>query len=176
MRNVLQIGSLIAFILLTGCAAIPSEVNLMVNTTPAGATVVSSDGWTCTTPCSHQVVRDSEFDLEVTQSGYKPASESVEIPAFKRSNLYRNVGASLGFIVMLLGADISSDLGSALIDALTGEDASVLSTGEKIGSGLIGGVVFGGVGYAIDRMRDQNRAARPIPVEIQLEQAAAASD
>ena len=165
-----------AFVLVAGCAAIPSEVNLMINTTPSGATVMSSDGWTCTTPCSHLVVRDSDFDLEVTQAGYQPTSERVEIPAFKRSNLYRNVGASLGFIVMLVGAEVSSDLGSALIDALTGEEASVLSTGEKIGSGLIGGGVFGGVGYAIDRMRDQNRAARPIPVEIQLEQAAATSN
>lgn len=171
-----QISALLLLSCMTGCAAIPNEVDLLVQTSPLGTTVESSDGWTCTTPCTHQVARSSQFDLAAVQSGYITASKRVEIPTFERSNRYRNLGTGVGFLAMLAGADISSDLGSALIEALTGDEISVLSTGEKIGSGLIGGGVFGRIGYVIDRLRDQERAARPIPVEIELKEAAVNSN
>ena len=168
IRYTLQIVGLLTISCFAGCAAIPNEVDLVVQSVPSGANVVSTEGWSCTTPCTHLVTRDSQFDLEVTQPGYSTVSKRVEIPEVERSNLYRNLGAGVGFVVMFLGADISSDLGSALIDAFTGEKASVLSTGEKIGSGLLGGGIFGGIGYAIDRARDQARAERPIEVQIEL--------
>ena len=174
--STVQISALLFLSCMTGCAAIPNEVDLLVQTSPPGATVESSDGWTCTTPCTHQVARNSQFDLAAERSGYITASKRVEVPAFERSNRYRNLGRGVGFLVMLAGAEVAGDLGSALIEALTGDEISVLSTGEKIGSGLIGGGVFGRIGYAIDRLRDQERSARPIPVEIELEEAAVTSN
>lgn len=168
MRYVLQTGGLFTLLVVAGCAAIPNEVDLVVQSVPSGANVVSTDGWSCTTPCTYSVTRDSQFDLEVTQAGYKPEIEQIQIPEIERSNIFRNIGAGVGFVVMFVGADISSDLGTALIEAFTGEKVSVLSTGEKIGAGLIGGGVFGGIGYAIDRARDQARAKQPIEVQIEL--------
>ncbi|MCY4095904.1 MAG: PEGA domain-containing protein [Gammaproteobacteria bacterium] len=168
MKYALQTSGLLFLTIVTGCAAIPNEVDLMVQTVPSGANVVSTEGWSCTTPCTHSVTRDSQFILEVTQPGYKPETEQIRIPEIERSNMFRNIGAGVGFVVMFVGADISSDLGTALIEAFTGEKVSVLSTGEKIGAGLIGGGVFGGIGYAIDRARDQTRAKQPIEVQIEL--------
>ena len=169
VRITLYMSSLLTLAFVTGCAAIPNDVDLVVQTVPSGANVVSTDGWSCTTPCTHSVTRDSQFDLEVTQSGYKSETEQIRIPEIERSSLFRNIGAGVGFVVMFVGADISSDLGTALIEAFTGEKVSVLSTGEKIGSGLLGGGIFGGIGFAIDRARDQARAERLIEVQIELE-------
>ena len=162
-------SGLLTLAFVTGCAAMPNDVDLVVQTVPSGANVVSTDGWSCTTPCTHSVTRDSQFNLEVTQSGYQSGTEQIRIPEIERTNLFRNIGAGVGFVVMFVGADISSDLGSALIEAFTGEKVSVLSTGEKIGSGLLGGGILGGIGYAIDRARDQARAEQPIEVQIELE-------
>ena len=169
-RSALQMGAVFAFMFVTGCAAIPNHVDLVVQSVPSGANVVSTDGWSCTTPCTHTVTRDSQFNLEVTQAGYKSEIEQIRIPEIERSNLFRNIGAGVGFVVMFVGADISSDLGSALIEAFFGEKVDVLSTGEKIGSGLIGGGILGGIGYAIDRARDQARAEQPIEVQIELDE------
>ncbi len=163
-------SGLLTLAFVTGCAAITNDVDLVVQTVPSGANVVSTDGWSCTTPCTHSVMRDTQFNIEVTQAGYKSETEQIRIPEIERSNLFRNIGAGVGFLTTFLAADISNDLGSALIDALLGEEVSVISTGEKIGAGLIGGGVFGGIGYAIDRARDRARAEQPIEVQIELDE------
>ena len=169
LKYVLMFGVLSVLTMTSGCATIPNEVGLSVQTVPTGTNVVLPEEWSCTTPCTQTVTRESQFSLKAPEPGYRTKTHQIEVPTLERSNRYRNIGAGLGFLFMYLAADLSDSLGSALISAIVGEDLEAISTGEKVRSGLIGGLIFGGIGTALDRRRNFIRATKPIPVQIELE-------
>ena len=71
MRPVL-VGVLALATVLEGCATLTRGTNdrVPVLSDPPGATVSSSLGPTCTTPCSLDVARDASFSLSITKPGY----------------------------------------------------------------------------------------------------------
>lgn len=48
-----------------------------VESTPPSATVRTSHGFTCTTPCTMKLPRKSEFDITVSLTGHKPFEQRV---------------------------------------------------------------------------------------------------
>ncbi|MCE2461170.1 MAG: PEGA domain-containing protein [Pseudomonadales bacterium] len=62
----------ILLIALTGCATVkrgPTET-FEVRSAPMGASVTSTSGWECTTPCSVRVARRGDFVVTVRKDGY----------------------------------------------------------------------------------------------------------
>lgn len=62
-----------------GCATLtagPSE-EFRVDSTPAGASVSSTSGWTCVTPCSVSIPRRGDFVVTVRKEGYVTRTFSV---------------------------------------------------------------------------------------------------
>ena len=57
---------------LAGCATVKrgSTETFEVRSTPMGASVSSSIGWECTTPCSVRVARRGDFVVTVRKEGY----------------------------------------------------------------------------------------------------------
>lgn len=66
--------------LVAGCATVTRGTNdvLEIQTTPIGAQVTTSNGFSCQqTPCTIKMPRRSEFDVDITKAGYKPARVHV---------------------------------------------------------------------------------------------------
>jgi hypothetical protein len=66
--------------LLSGCATITRGSNdqWVVNSTPAGAKVETTNGFYCAeTPCSIKIPRKADFTATVSKSGYKPTKVVV---------------------------------------------------------------------------------------------------
>ena len=63
----------------SGCATVTrgTTESFVVESDPPGATVTSSTGWTCTTPCSVKVKRRSDFTLNVEKDGYETVTATV---------------------------------------------------------------------------------------------------
>lgn len=65
---------LIAFLVasLAGCATAKRGANetFEVRSSPTGASVTSTSGWECTTPCSVRVARRGDFVVTVRKDGY----------------------------------------------------------------------------------------------------------
>lgn len=61
-------------LLMGGCASITqgSTEELVILSTPSGAQVRASTGWSCVTPCSVPVRRRSAFALDVELTGHQP--------------------------------------------------------------------------------------------------------
>lgn len=57
---------------LAGCATVKrgSTETFEVRSTPTGASVTSSSGWECTTPCIVKVARRGDFVVTVQKDGY----------------------------------------------------------------------------------------------------------
>lgn len=68
-----------SLVLASGCATVTrgTTESFVVESDPAGATVTSSTGWTCTTPCSVKVKRRSDFTLNIEKDGYRPVTATV---------------------------------------------------------------------------------------------------
>ena len=65
----------------TACATITrgTTQQFTVNSTPQGAAVKTSTGFTCpSTPCTFKMPRKEAFSVTVTKEGYKPATAQVE--------------------------------------------------------------------------------------------------
>jgi hypothetical protein len=65
---------------LSGCATITRGTtdSWTVNSTPPGAAVKTSTGFTCeATPCTFKMSRKDEFDVTVTKTGFKPWTGKV---------------------------------------------------------------------------------------------------
>jgi hypothetical protein len=64
---------------LGGCATVTrgTTEQVQIVSSPPGAAVAASTGNSCTTPCTMEVSRKSEFTLTVTKDGYEPATISV---------------------------------------------------------------------------------------------------
>ena len=73
-KAVLRLSALaVAGMSLTACATVVRGTNdhFRVESTPPGATATTSHGFTCTTPCTMELPRKSEFDVTVKLAGYK---------------------------------------------------------------------------------------------------------
>ncbi|MEM7077653.1 MAG: PEGA domain-containing protein [Pseudomonadota bacterium] len=70
---------LLLLVLFSGCATITRGTNevYVIESTPAGAEVQSSTGWTCTTPCSVKVKRKGEFSVTISKEGYVSVTTNV---------------------------------------------------------------------------------------------------
>lgn len=71
-------------LLVGGCATLTSGPmeEFRVDSTPAGASVSSTSGWTCVTPCSVSISRRGDFVVTVRKEGYVTRTVSVRsVPA-----------------------------------------------------------------------------------------------
>lgn len=67
-------------VILSGCATVTrgSKDVLEIKTTPAGAQVQMSNGFSCSsTPCAIKMPRRSEFVVDITRPGCKPMDVNV---------------------------------------------------------------------------------------------------
>jgi len=67
-------------VILSGCATVTrgSKDVLEITTTPAGAQVQTSNGFSCSsTPCAIKMPRRSEFVVDITSPGCKPMDVNV---------------------------------------------------------------------------------------------------
>lgn len=65
---------------ISGCATVTRGTKdvLEVETTPSGAQAMTTNGYSCaSTPCAIKMPRRSEFDVDITKAGYKPARVHV---------------------------------------------------------------------------------------------------
>src|SRR5690349_19633732 len=69
----------VAAFMLGGCATVMrgTTEQIQIVSSPPGATVAASIGNSCTTPCTMEVSRKSEFILTITKEGIEPATVSV---------------------------------------------------------------------------------------------------
>lgn len=76
MKKIYAAGFCLA---LASCASAPSGSQETVRfiTNPPGATMTSSAGFTCTTPCETRVRRDVEFTALFEKAGYQSAAVTV---------------------------------------------------------------------------------------------------
>ena len=126
-----------ALLLLTGCGAIShgTSQNISCATIPAGASVRSSDGSTCSTPCTVSLKRKKDDVLTIEKEGY----ETVTLPV--RSALSK---ASAGNILLpgglvCWGVDVISGGGYHLVPegvAITLKPSTEGS--ERVAQGLKG--------------------------------------
>lgn len=68
------------FVVLTGCATAKRGMTetFEVRSTPTGASVSSTSGWDCTTPCSVKVARRGDFVVTVRKEGYVTETFTVK--------------------------------------------------------------------------------------------------
>ncbi len=97
--------------MVASCATITrgSHETFQIESEPGGATVRSSTGWSCVTPCSIEVKRKSAFALDFEKIGYQPARVMVraELDSAGRGGLAGNI-----VFGGLIGAAIDSGSGS----------------------------------------------------------------
>ncbi|MDB5470296.1 MAG: hypothetical protein JWR84_1856 [Caulobacter sp.] len=109
MTNTLRLAALAttAVVLLGGCATMTRGTTVMwtVESNPAGATVETSTGWSCTTPCSRKLPRNGEFWVKVSKPGYKTANVHVDKRFYK--------GGAITFAGGPLSAGIDFNNGAA---------------------------------------------------------------
>lgn len=81
----------VLFAVLAGCATAkrgPTET-FEVRSSPPGASVASTSGWECTTPCSVKVARRGDFVVTVRKDGYVTQTftiKSVPIQSQKKGS------------------------------------------------------------------------------------------
>lgn len=160
--------SFVLVALLSGCGTVPLDTSLLIESSPLGAAVLSEEGWTCVTPCERRVNYDSTVKLTLTETNYQSTSVEVDVPPFKPSRAATYIGVGIGVVTLGLGADFIDAFNSALIEALTGSESDFLTSGEKLASVLAGGVIFGAVGYGIDRARDRKKAREGLRVHVNM--------
>ncbi len=76
----LSIAALCVAVSVSGCATITRGSNdvLQVNTTPSGAQVQTSNGFSCSsTPCAIKMPRRSEFVVSISKPGCRPIDVNV---------------------------------------------------------------------------------------------------
>lgn len=162
------IVSFALYVLITGCMTVPEDRLLLIESNPLGVEVASDAGWSCVTPCERRVRYDSKQNLTLTESNYEPTTVEVDVPPFKPSRTATYIGVGIGAVTMALGADFIDAFNSALIEALTGSETDFLTSGEKITTALAGGVIFGAVGYGIDRARDRRKMQKELRVHVEM--------
>jgi hypothetical protein len=66
-------ASAAAALAVAGCATVTRGTKdvLVVESTPPGAQVTTTNGFACATPCSLKMPRRSEFDVDISKPGYR---------------------------------------------------------------------------------------------------------
>lgn len=156
------------FVLFTGCAAVPEDKFLVIESSPLGVNVTSKEGWTCVTPCERRVGYGSTLNLMLSEANYKSTTVEVDIPPFEPSRVATYIGAGVGAATMALGADFVDTFNSALIKALTGSEEDFLTSGEKLLTSLAGGIIGGAIGYSVDRARDKRKMQERLRIHVKM--------
>ena len=93
------------------CASVTrnSHESFEILSDPSGATVRSSTGWTCITPCKIEIKRRTAFALDIEKEGYQAIRMMVraEIDSAGRTGLAGNI-----IFGGLIGAAIDSGSGA----------------------------------------------------------------
>ena len=168
--EVLKVLAVLTLCLGAGCVVIPNDVTLIIESTPDGSVVNSSDGWRCSTPCEKTVRRDSNFDLRFTLNDHDTVAEFVEIPKFKRSRVGTYFGIGFGALLGFASIDTAEALTTMFLDVLGGGvvDETVYSTSERLASGVGGAIALGGLGFAVDQLIDRQRVKQPKRINVVL--------
>ena len=93
----------VVFVALAGCATVkrgPTET-FEVRSSPTAASVTSTSGWECTTPCSVKVARRGDFVVTVRKDGYVTQTftiKSVPVQTKQQGLKDRIVLAETGYI------------------------------------------------------------------------------
>lgn len=79
MRFAATATFMVFLISVSGCATVTRGTKdvLEIKTTPGGAQATTSNGFACATPCALKMPRRSEFDVDLSKAGYKPARVHV---------------------------------------------------------------------------------------------------
>ena len=160
-----SVSSVLLFLSVVGCATIRENVTLVIESRPSGANVTSSEGWECSTPCKRNVPRDSRFDVKLVRPGYRSVAQTVEIPELKPSPIGTYIGAGIGVMSGITAVDF---LESFTTFFLFSTETIELSTGSKFKIIGYGTLVYGGLGFGIDRLWDDARAKRPVRIEVTM--------
>ena len=103
--KLLTIATLGATILSTGCATVTrgTTQNIAVDTNPQEATISSSSGPGCTSPCTLDLKRNTGHTITAKKAGYKPISAVVrnEVGGGGAAGFAGNIiiGGGIGMIV-----------------------------------------------------------------------------
>jgi hypothetical protein len=121
---------LVAVLAMAGCGTIAhgTSQNIACTTTPAGATVKSSDGTTCTTPCTFTLKRKKDEHLTIEREGYETATFSVH-SILSASSAAANVLLAGGLVCW--GIDIASGGGYRLVPDQVDVELKPVEENEK---------------------------------------------
>lgn len=140
-KTILGLFAVAAFSLsLSACATVTRGTHdeFVVETDPAGAKVVTSNGYSCDkTPCSMKMPRKSEFEVTITKAGYKTWTGKVTNKQASGGSTAMAGNILIGGVVGLLvdsGNGSTLDLvPNPLIVTLEKEDA--VESGASSGTG-----------------------------------------
>ena len=110
--NVKSLFLLLPLLAIAGCGTIThgTSQNIVCTTSPAGAVVRSSDGTTCTTPCTFTLKRKKNDLLTIERDGY----ETVALPVHSALSAYSAANVLLPGGLVCWGIDIVSGGGYRL--------------------------------------------------------------
>ena len=146
-----------SLLLAGGCATVPSMSPLAIDSTPSGALVTSSEGWSCKTPCTLEAERGTSIQLSWSLDGHATEQQSIQMPEFKPSRVAMLIGSGIGAVSMIVGADFADAFARAFLSAIFGEivEVDAISSGEKLRGAASGALVLGALGFGVDRLIDQ---------------------
>jgi len=120
---------LVAVLAIAGCGTIAhgTSQEIACTSTPAGATVKSSDGTTCTTPCTFTLKRKKDERLTIEREGYETATFSVRsiLAASSAANVLLPGG------LVCWGIDIASGGGYRLVPDRVDVELKPVEENEK---------------------------------------------
>ena len=102
MKNLYRMGALALMIAsLCACATVTrgTKQKIEFTSTPEGADVKTSEGYSCVTPCKTKLKRKTGFEAVFTKEGYQPATVKVR-------SKFSGGGAAAGAGNILLGGII----------------------------------------------------------------------
>lgn len=92
---------------LAGCATVTRGTDevLTIESTPAGAEVVVSTGFTCITPCAVGLARRRSYGIRVSKPGFRPQAIAVNssLAPLGAAGLVGNIGLS---VISLVGIPV----------------------------------------------------------------------
>ena len=80
MKNTIVAAMLVASVGLSGCATVMNGTKQPVEfeSDPAGATITTAQGQTCTTPCAFEMRRGDDSMVTFERAGYQPVTVYVQ--------------------------------------------------------------------------------------------------
>ena len=147
MKKLLVLG-LVASLSLGGCATITRTEHdaWTVNTTPGGAAVKTSNGFSCdSTPCTFRMERKAEFDVTISKMGYKTWHGHVihKVSGAGGAGMAGNVlvGGLIGVVVDSNSGAMFDLVPNPLVVALEKDDGTAV-TGDGTHPVAVDGVTY----------------------------------